>query len=89
MDDAETLVAHVGTSGNLTLPAATRRRLGLEHGGAVVVSLDGEEIRIRSMTSAMHELRAKAGPLRRAAGDSVDRFLTERQAEDRSKPTHG
>lgn len=72
--------ARVSASGRISLPAEFRKAVGLNHGGDVVVELDGREIRIRTVD----EVVARAQVLtRRLLGDkpdaSVDAFLAERR----------
>jgi AbrB family looped-hinge helix DNA binding protein len=75
--------AKVSESGRLSIPAELRRAIGLEHGGDVVVDLDGREIRIRTVAEAVAQAQALS---RRLLGDrvaeaSVDNFLAERRRE--------
>jgi AbrB family looped-hinge helix DNA binding protein len=75
--------AKVSESGRLSIPAELRRAVGLEHGGDVVVELDGREIRIRTVAEAVAQAQALS---RRLLGDrlaeaSVDNFLAERRRE--------
>ncbi|MGO4726886.1 MULTISPECIES: AbrB/MazE/SpoVT family DNA-binding domain-containing protein [unclassified Inquilinus] len=75
--------AKVSESGRLSIPAELRRAVGLEHGGDVVVELDGREIRIRTVAEAVAQAQALS---RQLLGDrlgeaSVDNFLAERRRE--------
>ncbi|WP_395677786.1 AbrB/MazE/SpoVT family DNA-binding domain-containing protein [Inquilinus sp.] len=75
--------AKVSESGRLSIPAELRRAIGLEHGGDVIVDLDGREIRIRTVAEAVAQAQALS---RRLLGDrvaeaSVDNFLAERRRE--------
>ncbi len=74
-------VAKIDSAGRLSISAQHRKALGLEGGGPVVVTLVGDEIRIRSMTGAMSELQADAARFLQDEKTSVDAFLTERHAE--------
>jgi AbrB family looped-hinge helix DNA binding protein len=81
-----TTCANVSRSGRLNIPAKFRRAIGLEEGGAVVLELDGGEIRIR----AVGEIVARAQELtaRLLAGrkkSSVAAFIAERRREVRKK----
>jgi AbrB family looped-hinge helix DNA binding protein len=75
--------AKVSESGRLSIPAELRRAIGLEHGGDVVVDLDGREIRIRTVAEAVAQAQALSRRLLgdRAAEASVDNFLAERRRD--------
>ena len=72
----------VSESGRLSIPAGFRKAVGLEHGGDVVVELDGREIRIRTVDEVVDQAQALT---RRLIGGkpnaSVDAFLGERHRE--------
>ncbi|MGL4960552.1 MAG: AbrB/MazE/SpoVT family DNA-binding domain-containing protein [Inquilinus sp.] len=74
--------AKVSESGRLSIPADLRRAVGLEHGGDVVVELDGRDIRIRTLDEVVARAQALT---RQLLGDrpeaSVDAFLAERRRE--------
>ena len=70
----------VSESGRLSLPAEIRKAVGLDRGGDVVVELDGNDIRIRTVD----EVVAAAQALTRRVlggkpGTGVDDFLSERR----------
>lgn len=72
----------VSQSGRISLPAEFRKAIGLEHGGDVVIELDGRDIRIRTVDETV----ARAQELtRRLLADkaeaSLDAFLQERHRE--------
>ena len=74
--------AHVSASGRLSLPAEFRKAVGLERGGSVVVELDGQEIRIRTIAETV--ARAQRLSRRLLAGKpnlSVDDFLARRRED--------
>ncbi|HIJ37748.1 MAG TPA: AbrB/MazE/SpoVT family DNA-binding domain-containing protein [Rhodospirillaceae bacterium] len=72
----------VSKSGRISLPADFRKAVGLGHGGDVVVELNGNEIRIktidevvsRAQTLTRHLLGGKPSA-------SVDAFLAERRRD--------
>ncbi len=82
-EQAKKLVrGHVSSSGRLSLPAEFRKAVGLEGGGNVVIELDGNDIRIRSIREAV--ARAQAMSRRLLAGKpglSVDDFLAHRRED--------
>jgi AbrB family looped-hinge helix DNA binding protein len=72
----------VSETGRLSIPADMRKAIGLEHGGDVVVELNGKEIHIRTVAEAL----ARAQELTRRAlegkpGFTVDDFITWRRSE--------
>lgn len=72
----------VSESGRLSIPAEFRKAVGLEHGGAVVVELDGREIRIRTVDEVVDRAQALTRQLLGGRPDaSVDAFLVERHRE--------
>lgn len=71
----------IDADGRLSIPAQYRRALGVEAGGSVVVSLVGNEVRIRSAADAMAELQVEAARFLGGEDMSVDAFLEDRRAE--------
>jgi AbrB family looped-hinge helix DNA binding protein len=74
--------ARVSTSGRISLPAEFRKAVGLEHGGDVVVELDGKDIRIRTIDEGIARAQAIA---RRLFADkpsvSADDFVKHRKQD--------
>jgi AbrB family looped-hinge helix DNA binding protein len=71
----------VTESGRLSLPADVRRLVGLENGGDVVIELDGQTIRVRTVEEVVADAQAL---MRELLGDrklTVDDFLADRLAE--------
>ena len=71
----------VSESGRLSLPADVRRLVGLENGGDVVIELDGQTIRVRTVEEVVADAQAL---MRELLGDrklTVDDFLADRLAE--------
>jgi hypothetical protein len=76
------LRGHVLPSGQLQLPMEICKAVGLEHGGAVLIELDGRDIRIRTVADGV--ARAREISRRLLAGNpnaSVDDFLAFRKRE--------
>jgi AbrB family looped-hinge helix DNA binding protein len=72
----------VSRSGRLSLPAEMRKAIGLDHGGDVVVELDGREIRIRTLDEVV--ARAQALSLSLLGGKpnaSVEAFFAARRGD--------
>jgi AbrB family looped-hinge helix DNA binding protein len=78
---SETRVVNLAPNGRLSIPASQRRALGLEDGGAVVVELIGDELRIRPVRAVLNDLRTRLAPRLRASGDTVAQFLLDRRRE--------
>jgi bifunctional DNA-binding transcriptional regulator/antitoxin component of YhaV-PrlF toxin-antitoxin module len=74
-------ITRIDPAGRLSISAHHRKALGLESGGPVVVTLVGDEVRIRSMATAMSELQADAARFLQGEQSSVDAFIAERRAE--------
>jgi AbrB family looped-hinge helix DNA binding protein len=72
----------VSSSGQIELPADFRKAIGLEHGGDVVLEMEGQEIRIRTIAdvvSRAQELSRRL--LQDRPQSSVDDFLAERRRD--------
>ena len=74
-------VARVSEGGKMNIPASIRREVGLEHGGPVMVSVVGGEIRMRVLKQVLTELQDEARDVFAGSGDSVDGFLRDRRAD--------
>ncbi len=74
-------ITRIDPAGRLSISAQHRKALGLESGGPVVVTLVGDEVRIRSIATAMSELQADAAHFLQDEQSSVDAFIAERHAE--------
>lgn len=77
----------VSRSGRINLPAEFRRAVGLDHGGDVIVELDGRDIRIRTVDEVVERSQALAQRL--LAGKpaaSVDAFIEERRRDASKEP---
>jgi AbrB family looped-hinge helix DNA binding protein len=74
--------AKVSESGRVSLPAEFRKAVGLDHGGDVVIELEGKAIRIRMLDDVIAEAQRRS---RQILGDkpagSVDAFLAERRSD--------
>jgi AbrB family looped-hinge helix DNA binding protein len=83
MGEAMTAVrGRVSESGRLSIPAEFRKAVGLEHGGEVVVELDGREIRIRTVDGVVDRAQILTRRLIGGKPDSsVAAFLAERHRE--------
>lgn len=78
------LTAHakVIDGGRLVLPAEIRRAMKLEKGDSVVLELDGDELRVRTMEAVVRHIQEKLRPYR--TGKSiVDELIEERRRESK------
>ncbi|HIJ62577.1 MAG TPA: AbrB/MazE/SpoVT family DNA-binding domain-containing protein [Rhodospirillaceae bacterium] len=72
----------VSKSGRISLPAEFRKAVGLDHGGDVVVELNGSEIRIRTVDEVISHAQALTRQLLgEKTSASVDAFLAERHRD--------
>jgi AbrB family looped-hinge helix DNA binding protein len=74
-------VARVSEGGKMNIPASIRREVGLEHGGPVMVTVVGGEIRMRMLRQVLSDLQAEARDVFAGSGETVDGFLRERRVE--------
>jgi AbrB family looped-hinge helix DNA binding protein len=71
-------------SGRLSIPAEFRRAVGLEHGGDVIVDLEGGKIRIRTVAEAVARAQMLTKEsLGSKSKASVADFIAERRKEAR------
>jgi len=74
--------AKVSESGRLSIPSEIRKAVGLDRGGDVVVSLEGAEIRIRTVDEVVQRAQQLSQKLLKGRrGASVDAFLARRKAD--------
>jgi AbrB family looped-hinge helix DNA binding protein len=71
----------VTESGRLSLPAELRRTVGLENGGDVVIELDGQTIRVRTVDEVVADAQALMRKLLGGRKLTVDDFLADRLAD--------
>jgi len=71
-------VAKVSEGGKMNIPASIRREVGLEHGGPVMVSVVGGEIRMRVLRQVLIDLQDEARDVFAGSGETVDGFLRDR-----------
>ncbi len=76
-------VARISEGGKMNIPAHIRREVGLEHGGPVMVSVVGGEIRMRVLSRVLTDLQDEARDVFAGSGETVDRFLRDRRDEAR------
>ena len=76
----EVIDVRVATNGRMVLPRSVRNALGLTGAGVVVLSVDGDEVKLSSMRQSIN--RAQALYRANVTNDqSSDDFLEERRIE--------
>lgn len=68
-------------NGRMVLPAAIRKRLGLEKGGTVIVDLGDEEVTLRSVEQVLDKVKATFAKYTDLPCTSVDDFLANRRTD--------
>jgi AbrB family looped-hinge helix DNA binding protein len=71
----------IASGGRLLVPAAFRHELGLADGDTVLIELEGGELHVRPMRSALRSIQRR---LRRYAADGrsvADELVADRRAE--------
>ena len=71
----------VGENGRLVLPAVFRKALGLSGAGQVVLTLEGDAVRVTSVRRRLLEARERLRRFVPAGQGMVDALLEERRAE--------
>lgn len=76
-----TLQVMITPNGRMSLPAAIRKRLGLEGGGAVLVEETTDGVVLRTVDQAVARAQAIAKKYAGQPEASVDAFLANRRAD--------
>jgi AbrB family looped-hinge helix DNA binding protein len=76
-------IVRVSPTGRVNLPARLRRQIGLEDGGAVLVSVDEGEIRLQTVRGAVSRLQEQARRIFAGSEETVDRLLADRREDAR------
>ncbi|WP_419942481.1 AbrB/MazE/SpoVT family DNA-binding domain-containing protein [Candidatus Palauibacter sp.] len=71
----------IDEAGRLVVPARFRRALGIRGRQQLLVGLEGDTIRLRTVRGALARLQALAARNRQGSGSVVDAFILERRAE--------
>ncbi|WP_419163980.1 AbrB/MazE/SpoVT family DNA-binding domain-containing protein [Candidatus Palauibacter sp.] len=71
----------IDEAGRLVVPARFRRALGIRGRQQLLVGLEGDTIRLRTVRGALARLQALAARNRQESGSVVDAFILERRAE--------
>ena len=75
------VVTKVSELGKMNIPVQMRRRVGLERGGPVIMTVVDGEIRLRAVRQVLSSLQRDADGVFTESGETVDGFLAERRAE--------
>ncbi len=73
--------AKIGEGGRIVIPAEFRKELGLKPGDVIILSLQGEELRIRSIDSAIRRAQEMVARYVPEGVSLVDELIAERRAE--------
>ena len=79
---ADTERTVIDQAGRLVIPARFRKALGIRGRRELVVALEGDTIRLRTIDTALNRLQSLAGRKRRGGGSVVDAFLADRHEDD-------
>ncbi len=75
------VISKVDQAGRISVSAQQRRASGLENGTPIVISVVGNELRIRSVHVAMAELQTESERFLQNEAASVDAFIVQRRAD--------
>ena len=75
------VISRIDQAGRISISAQQRRALGLESGTPIVISVIGNELRIRSTDAAMAELQTEAEQFLQNEAASVDAFIARRHSD--------
>ncbi len=67
--------------GKLVIPAAFRREMGVKPGDTLIVEMDGGELRVRSLPSAIQRVQARMRELNTEGRSLVEELIVDRRAE--------
>jgi len=69
------------SGGRLQVPAEFRRALGLVDGDTVVMAVEGDELHVRPVRSALRRVQESLRPYAPKSGSVADELIAERRAE--------
>lgn len=73
----------IADNGRMNLPSDMRRALGLSGAGHLILTLDGDAIRITTAKQAVRRVHALAAPYRPSGERASDALIAERREEAR------
>ena len=68
-------------AGRVVIPVTMRKALGIREGQELMVSLEQDGLRLRTLDPSLARVQAIARRRRKGKGSVVDAFLAERRAE--------
>lgn len=77
----QTVKVQVAENGRIVLPAGLRKAAGIRPGEAVLIELDGNELRIRSQRSAVQRIQQRWSAIAKEGALLSDELIAERRAE--------
>ena len=77
----QTYHVKVNPQGRISLPVELRRSLQIEIGESVILQLDGEAVKLKSIRQAVKEAQELVAQYDPEGKLSVDNFIAERRAE--------
>lgn len=78
---AKSRTVPVSQAGRMNLPADMRRALGLSGAGRVIVTQEGDGLRIMTMKQSLKHVRELARPYRPKEGYASDELISDRRSE--------
>jgi AbrB family looped-hinge helix DNA binding protein len=71
----------VSANGRMSIPAKQRKALGIENGGMVVATVQGGELRIRTVKAVIEEIQQMLAPYRDVEGGGSEGLIRDRREE--------
>ena len=78
---AEPIRVRLAAGGRVVIPAEVRQGLGVKEGDELLITPDGDGIRITTVQQAVKEVQAFFGQFKKPGESVVDEFLAERREE--------
>lgn len=75
------MAVKVSASGRMNLPLEVREALGLKAPGHVVITMEDDQVRLRTMAQALEQVRALARPYAPKGRLASEELIAERRAE--------
>ncbi len=77
----KSVAVKVSASGRVNLPSEVRKALGLKGPGQVVITMEDDEVRLKTMAQALEHVRALARPYAPKDHLASEELIAERRAE--------
>jgi AbrB family looped-hinge helix DNA binding protein len=85
----KSVAVKVSASGRINLPSEVRKALGLRGPGHVVITMEDDQVRLRTMAQALEHVRALARPYAPKGHLASEELIAERRAEARREDSIG